>query len=470
MQSKKLMALIVSTAIAATIAPEVYAKKTYPAEIMGRDLHYLGFGWLGHVGIANADMSSARGMSQNADRVIEILNEPTVGQINSMTNFQSRSRYWGSKYGVADRGERGYRVLVEANHQRWWCPLYTSDTDYHIGDGNPVNGDIFKCGRWRCDTYVWWAFYSQGWDTMPGRSWLPAILFNTFPYANDERLTANIHPIRDDYTRNLDDVTAEELNEMPIEEFQMIMNTPPTPPAHYVIAPQSAQMRFAYDEKLNDIKRGIMIDRLTSRGTEPDLTLKLITLYRETTNISVKEKVISGLMIHYQHHLHLHQNTEEQQLLKSFFSELLYEKLTPKAADSTIRGFVDLHTPDEVMNNLPRIDSLLASVNHTSSIMLKYSLVHKSKELQPIYLESIVNELRMANDSDLDSYLFGPLSIGYEGSGKNLLEPKSKQIVIDYLNEVKYKYSSKGIKARPDDFHRSTTAPYYIALIKKMGI
>ena len=68
-------------------------------------------------------------------------------------------------------------------------------------------------------------------------------------------------------------------------------------------------------------------------------------------------------MIHYQHHLDLHQNTEEQQLLKSFFSELLYEKLTPKAADNTIRGFVDLHTPDEVMSNLTQIDLQLATVS-----------------------------------------------------------------------------------------------------------
>ena len=470
MKNRKLTTLGLGVVMAAIMVSSVHAKKTYPAEIMGRDLNYIGLGWLGHVGIATASMSSANGMSQNASQVIEILNEPTVGQINSIANFKARSRYWGNKYGVADRGERGYRVLVEANHQRWWCPEYTSDTDYHIGEGNPYTGERIKCGRWRCDTYAWWAFYSQGWDTMPGRAWLPAILFNKFPYGNDERIAANTNPPLESYTKSLDDVTAEELNEMPIEEFQMIMNNPPAPPAHYVEAPQSAQMRFAYDENLNDIKRGIMIDRLTSRGTEPDLTAKLIKLYRETKNTSVKEKIIAGLMIHYQHHLDLNKNSEEQQLLKSFFSELLDEKLTPKAADNTVRGFVDLHAPNEVMSNLPQIDKQLATVNHTSSIMLKYSLVHKSKELQPIYMKSIINELRMADDSDLDSYLFGPLSIGYQGTGKDLLEPEAKQVVVDYLKEVQYKYTSKGIKASPDDFHRSTTAPYYFELIKNMGV
>lgn len=59
-------------------------------------------------------MMSPDGMMNNADLVIEILNENPVGQINSIKNFKSRSPYWGSKYGVADRGVRGYRILVEA--------------------------------------------------------------------------------------------------------------------------------------------------------------------------------------------------------------------------------------------------------------------------------------------------------------------------------------------------------------------
>lgn len=466
MKIKKLIILGTSLTIA-SVASIAHAKKTYPAEIMGRDLDYKGLGWLGHVGIATASMSSAKGMSQNADQVIEILNEPTVGQINSIANFKSRSKYWGSKYGIADRGERGYRVLVEANHQRWWCPLYTSDTDYLIGEGNPGTGQRIKCGRWRCDTYVWWAFFSQGWDLMPGRAWLPRVLFNTFPYGNDEQFAPNLTSLQIDDARSLDNTTAEELNDMPIGEFQITMNNT-TAPANYV-STQSAYMRFAYDERLNDIKRGIMIDRITSRGTEPEMTPKLIRLFKETTNISIKEKVISGLMIHYQHHFDSNKDSTERQILKNFFSELLYEKVSSKAADNTIRGFIDLHTPEEVMSHLPQINVQLAAVNHTSSIMLKYSLMYKSKELQPIYMQSIINELRTVNDSDLDSYLFGPLSIAYKETEKDVLEPESKQILIKYLKQVQNKYTTEGIKANPDDFHRKTTSPYYFQLVKKIN-
>ena len=43
-------------------------------------------------------------------------------------------------------------------------------------------------------------------------------------------------------------------------------------------------------------------------------------------------------------------------------------------------------------------------------------------------------------------------------------------MVVDYLKEVRYKYTPKGIKAAPNDTHSNTTAPYYFELIKNMGI
>lgn len=454
----------------------IYAKKIYPAEIMGRDLLIPGLGWAGHVGIATTNMTSPVGMGKNADQVIEVLDENPVGQINSISNFKSRrskywGKYWGSKYGVADRGVNGYKILVEANHQRWWCPKYTKDTKYHIGSGIPNTGAIIECGTWRCDTYVWWAFYSQGLDTMPGRIWLPRNIFNFFPYYNDERFTveSSEQPAEILARKSLENVTAEELNEIPYEAFQMIMDSPPI---HYVTSPSTIQMQFAYNSNLNDVKRGIMIDRLVADDTEIDLVKKLLKLYDETDSIEVKNKIVQGLMLYNQRHRNVKTYTKnDQPLLKHFFAELLDSKsLNPKMADDAIRGFIDTHSSEEIIASRDKIDKWLPTTGHYSSIMLKYTLVHKSKELQQIYIKSIVGELRKANNSDLDSYFFGPLSIGYQNSGQNLLESEPKQVVADYLKEVRYKYTSQGIKANPKDTHRVTTAPYYFELIKYMGI
>lgn len=81
MKNNKLVVSIIEVAIAAFVYSSACAKQIYPAEILGRDLNYPGLGWAGHVGIATTNMSSAKGMSQNADQVIEILNEPVIGLI-----------------------------------------------------------------------------------------------------------------------------------------------------------------------------------------------------------------------------------------------------------------------------------------------------------------------------------------------------------------------------------------------------
>ncbi|MFI4955235.1 MAG: hypothetical protein ACHP9Y_04915, partial [Gammaproteobacteria bacterium] len=325
----------------------------------------------------------------------------------------------------------GYKVLVEANHQRWWCPVYTANTDYHIGSGIPTTGQVIECGRWRCDTYAWWAFYSQGFDTMLGHVWLSRNLFNYFPYVNDERLkeepSAPSNIVND---RTLEEVSVQELNLMPYEEFQMIMDTPPV---YYVTSPSAVQMQLAANPELNDVKRGIMIDRLVSRSTEPDLVKKLLTLYNETDRVEIKSKIVENLMrYNQQHRTEKSYIDNDRPIIKAFFEKLLDDKsLTPHMADTGTRGYIDTHTADEITDNVDKINESLKHVNHHSSVMLKYALTFKSKELQKIYMKSLVNELKKAKDADLDSYLFGPLSIAYQGRGKNLLEPESKQVVID---------------------------------------
>lgn len=305
---------------------------------------------------------------------------------------------------------------------------------------------------------------------MPGRVWLPRNIFNYFPRFNDERLKkeefSNASAVVID--RTLEAVSAQELNSMPYEEFQMIMDTPP---ANYVTSPSTVQIQLAANPELNDIKRGIMIDRLVSRSTEPDLIKKLLIIYNETDRMEIKSKIVENLMLYNQQHrtdkLYV---DNDRSIIKDFFEKFLDDKsFTSHMADTGIRGFVDTHTADEITANLDKINERLKYVNHHSSVMLKYALTFKSKELQKIYIKSLVNELRKVNDSDLDSYLFGPLSISYQGTGKDLLEPESKHMVMEYLKKVSYKYTQKGIKASPNDAHRVTTAPYYFELLKHMS-
>ena len=59
--------------------------------------------------------------------------------------------------------------------------------------------------------------------------------------------------------------------------------------------------------------------------------------------------------------------------------------------------------------------------------MLKLSLVGKSQALEKNYMPSIIKELRVANSSELDSFLFGALVKAYQSNNTDVLQPESKK-------------------------------------------
>lgn len=85
--------------------------------------------------------------------------------------------------------------------------------------------------------------------------------------------------------KDFSDLIPNELNHMPYEEFQKVadISLKSTTPSHIV-----SEWKFANDPKINDIKRGIFIDRL-SVSDEPDVIPRFIKMYEETDNAEVKE-------------------------------------------------------------------------------------------------------------------------------------------------------------------------------------
>ena len=78
----------------------------YPGEIVGRDLNIFGAGWAGHVGITTAPF-----LDQDAYQVIEVLKDADpIIQINLISTFKTITPYWGSRYGISDRGYNTLRI------------------------------------------------------------------------------------------------------------------------------------------------------------------------------------------------------------------------------------------------------------------------------------------------------------------------------------------------------------------------
>jgi len=135
-------------------------------EIVGRDLAYPGLSWAGHVGI------------WDGDKVIEVLNEGgNVVRINTISDFQSRSPYWGvvspnypntSLLGCFEttcpvaanpldymRPYKYREIIVKRSHQiRLVGADYTQTAQYTsaLPKGGPRHPPTR--GVYRCDTFV----------------------------------------------------------------------------------------------------------------------------------------------------------------------------------------------------------------------------------------------------------------------------------------------------------------------------
>jgi hypothetical protein len=421
----------------------VNAKGPYSGDILGRDLLVSRLGWLGHVGIGAGDNVGAP-----TGIVIEALNESPVIQINYISNFKLRSKYWGSKYGIGDYGNGTYNVLVEANHQRWWCPTYSYGMPYRVGQGDIKTGQPLVCGEWRCDTLVAWSFYSAGYPALLD-NWimLPINVFKTFPYFNNELTSTAPYvkpPMLTQSDKEFADITAAELNTISYDKFVMIADIPlnQETPTHI-----ATEWRFANDKNVNIIKRGIFIDRL-SMTNEQDIIPKFLKMYDETDNLEIKSKLIQGTMIFYQGHFAQIKASNDNKLLKEFYTKLLNEKLSSHDASMVLRGYIDLHSPEEVLNNLNLINNKSDGIEPNLLLGLKLTLVYKSKELERIYIPNIISMLEKSNRSDLDDMFFGIIKMGYQ----NLQDPQSIPQIKDYMYSVSNKYMAPALPSQKDHY------------------
>ena len=418
-----------------------FAKNTYAGDIMGRELNTSGLGWAGHVGIATSEV-----MNTTASLVIEALDTSPHIQLNPISQFKKMSPYWGSRYGIGDNAQGSRNVLIEANHQRWWCPKYTIYPTFTVGDGNLMTGQPTRCGEWRCDTFVAYSFMQGGYPELIGflPSILPKRVFSAFPYANNQLLP------EDDISRSVESdkefssVKAEELNRMSLEELQAVTVLPANQetPEHI-----SREWSFAKSSQLKSIYRGFFVDALTHVKGKNTIA-KFIKMYNNETDPIVKDKIIGATMLYYQSYIDINALSDDQILLINFYNELLNEKLNAEAAHDVLRGYIDLNTSKDVFSNIKRINKQLVVIEPHLLLGLKMQLAHKSIELERVYIPSITKMLTEANSSDLDEMFFGITKLSY----KRLKDPMSLHEIKAYMDSVSTKYMTPALSNSNDAY------------------
>lgn len=440
----RIQTLLLSIAMASNCTTQ--ARPVVSGDIVARDLLVYGLGKAGHVA-----MVTGHNVGGPSSRLIEAMSDGTPWAIvfNYLEQFKKQSPYWGSRYGFGDYGKGTRATLVELNHQRWWCPTYTSTAGYRPGQGIPTTGQVISCGVWRCDTLVAWSFSSAGFPQILNNPIiLPRIVFNMFPYQNYNGLLENSETLNPPLLIQSDmvfsDFSADELNTMPFEEFELIADIPmqQETPTHI-----EAEWRYANDPHLNDIKRGMFIDRL-AMSNEPDVIPRFIKMYEQTKIPEIKRKLIIGTVIYYQGHNNEVNSSQDRALLRSFYKKILGEQLAADSSDMAVRGFIHFHSSKEIIENKKLLDKRFTAMDHRSLLSLKLELSHKSKELETLYFPSIIEMLKKDQSSVLNEMFFGLTKMGW----RHLHNKESVELIKNYIKFSSSKYENHVLATNNDPY------------------
>jgi hypothetical protein len=149
-------------------------------DVVGRDLNVFGASVVGHVGM------------WAGNSVLEVLNESSVIQLNSLINFKSKSAYWGSRYG---KGFNQYTMILQGWNQRNYSPSYTYTAQYSEGGkyerkcnsynwygGCDSYSWVISRAMFRCDTFVNY-MYLKGTNINLVSVTAPVLVYNAMPYS-----------------------------------------------------------------------------------------------------------------------------------------------------------------------------------------------------------------------------------------------------------------------------------------------
>ena len=149
-------------------------------DVIGRDLLYSGLGSYGHLGI------------YTGSKVLECLNEARPIQQNTLRSFKQASRFWGARYLASKKDFR--KVVAKGWAQRNFRPSFTLSPVYT--EGRYINKRVWNAatGRWekrsvmvrakfRCDSFVVYAFEKGIGYRFPQGELTPAFIFRSCPKA-----------------------------------------------------------------------------------------------------------------------------------------------------------------------------------------------------------------------------------------------------------------------------------------------
>jgi hypothetical protein len=348
--------------------------------VSGRDLDYdipilKGFG---HVGIYfkfNKNIYFPPGLTENV--VLEVVNEQKVVQTNSLENFKSKAKYWGSKQIINDRKIIDSELPANAYLQVMdnGCTEYTFKATFKPTIVKFTDGGmkIIQCGFYRCDTFVSYIFHTFGDDSLSyneGEAITPAIIWKKINYSSNKSFKYNPESasfkkaleFSEKYEKSfknksklpsINSVTEEELKNMTPEDFMVVVDVKESEIKNKTV---KNLLLFSKRKILDSGKRLLLIDTIGFVGT-PEMIPELIDMYKSDLNLNEQETLMlkKQILVTIQHisqnHLFNGKHPSELKKLKLFYKDLLNGNPSDKEREISSRGINNFEALEEIKKN-----------------------------------------------------------------------------------------------------------------------
>lgn len=412
------------------IACPVYSKiPSFVGDLVARDL--VGAGPLGHVGIASAPDYRMR-----PTVVLEALDSVPHIQQNTIVNFKSSSKFWGSKGGLlSPKSKESYTVANRIVRQYYACPEYTITWRWKEGKIDGYNRPI-SCGQFRCDTLVNYAYaFSEGYSLPTyDTTWTtPLAIYNYFPVDSDllvpERLTNQPDLVPMGINANISSISEDNLKELNAESFyQMLQNSSNV---------SKEEIRYLW--KLltkNQVDSNVKIlfyDFISFEN--PDYLTNEIIKQTNNEKGEARHKLLVTLQSIYQNSLEKNKEAGLKEII-NYFKKLQLQDLDKNDGGIVYRGLATLVPKhlDTKKANLTNMDKI-----HVAILNLKNDRTNEEK-----YIHDIILNLDAPDDALVVTASYQYLTQLLINSDLSFFSQESKQLFKKHLenkNMINHKES-----------------------------
>ena len=395
---------------------------SFVSDIVARDLVWVNFA--GHVGIASAPDYRMR-----PTVVLEALDTVPHIQENTIDDFKSRSKYWGSRGGlVKPQTSSAASVASSIVRQYYACPEYTIKPTWREGTIDNRNRPII-CALFRCDTLVNYAYAHGPGYKLPTYDTLwttPLSVWNSFPLNSDllvpenynNQLTLENPPITND---NLDSINENNLKDLTEKNlYNMFINSPNISKEKICYL----WKLFTSNEVNNDVKI-LFYDFISSENI--DYLTNEIVKQAKLENGKARHKLLVALQFIYQKSLGEKQNTDLKEIT-DYFKELQLLDLDKDDGGIVYRGLASL-APEYI------IDTKKANLITMDKIHVDIFLIESNRSNEIYYVNNIIYNLDHPDDRLVVTATYQYLTQLLINSNLNFFSNESKQLFREYLDK-----------------------------------